>query len=277
MTRLTYLSIETTAQAVNIPSSQLEQPIPLDAQGDMQVDLLGFPFGDAQKQNLKMWRNSWQESNATAIFELADPSLDIANFNCQFPNPHSNAFIDLDGDCLAGKGDSRQGVTGEWQLKYGFPSLDLFLVCQDSQDSSRLTYQIWINSKSAGFKLSQTGSLPPGAGQISFADMGMLSFHTDVCDVVGADDLPAVLWPASDRDGTIDMVFPTCTSQGCAINIAYNQQMPLCTATSGFSLSNTPETRRCRDAENLCVADPDFSFNLSQELTNSVCDALHFL
>ena len=49
---------------------------------------------------------------------------------------------------------------------------DLFFVCQDPHDSNRYTYQIWVNAKSSGFRLAQTGNLPLGIGQISFADMG---------------------------------------------------------------------------------------------------------
>lgn len=66
----------------------------------------------------------------------------------------------------------------------------------------------------------------------------------------------------TDRDGTLDMVFPTCasvsTSSGigkdCSINIAYNKQIPLCQATS------LPGTR-CRDPQALCSADPNFEFS----------------
>lgn len=140
------------------------------------------------------------------------------------PNPHSNAFIDLDGDCLA----------------------DVFLVCESSNSPNTLTYQIWTNAKSSGFQLAQTGSLPAGAGQISFADM--------------------------DRDGTLDMVFPSCTSsEGCYINIAYNQQMPLCTTKGGLTASSAPADKRCRDVGELCVADTEFHFDLSSSVTNSVC------
>jgi integrin alpha FG-GAP repeat containing protein 1 len=60
----------TAADPIALPSSQLQQPIPLDAQGDMRTDLLGFPFGDDKHQNLKVWQNSWQESNKTEIFRL---------------------------------------------------------------------------------------------------------------------------------------------------------------------------------------------------------------
>ncbi|KAK9897721.1 hypothetical protein P389DRAFT_169746 [Cystobasidium minutum MCA 4210] len=210
------------SQPMSVPSSALQQPIPLDASGDMKISLLGFPFGDDKKENLKLWRNDWQESNQTQLFSLAEPPLDSATFNCKIPSPHSNAFIDLDGDCLA----------------------DLFLVCQDSASSTGLAYQIWINSKESGFRLAQTGSLPAGTGQISFADM--------------------------DRDGTIDMVFATCTSrEGCHINIAYNQQMPLCTTTGGLTSSSAPKARRCRDVGELCVADTDFRFDLSRDASNS--------
>lgn len=152
----------------------------------------------------------------------ADPPLDLADFDCIFPNPHSNAFIDLNGDCLA----------------------DLFFVCQDAHDSSRLSYQIWTNAKSSGFRLAQKGALPSGTGQISFADM--------------------------DRDGTMDMVFPTCTSGGCFINIAYNQQMPLCTTSAGLTSTIGPQGYRCRETGNLCVADPQFSFDMADSEDNSV-------
>lgn len=231
------------AEPVSAPSSAPQQPIPFDASGDMKLSLLGFPVGDDKGENLKVWRNNWQESNQTQLFTLyakcaphaprsfsdkthvrrADPPLDSATFDCKIPNPHSNAFIDLDGDCLA----------------------DLFLVCQDESSTSGLSYQIWINSKASGFQLAQTGSLPAGTGQISFADM--------------------------DRDGTMDMVFPTCTSgEGCHINIAYNQQMPLCTTTGGLTSSSAPKARRCRDVGDLCVADTDFRFDLSKDSSNAV-------
>ena len=73
----------------------------------------------------------------------------------------------------------------------------------------------------------------------------------------------------SDRDGTIDMVFTTCesvsTSTGlgnnCAINIAYNRQIPLCTAAGMTGLKNGQ--RVCRPPDQLCSADPDFQFDLT--------------
>ena len=113
---------------------------------------------------------------------------------------------------------------------------DLFLICVDPQDSSRRTYQIWRNDKAAGFTLAREGRLPAGVGQVAFADM--------------------------DRDGTLDMVFPTCVGSRCALNIAYNLQMPLC--SRGDKLGT-----RCRDAGALCVADPEFRFDLDPSPSNA--------
>ncbi|GAA6029384.1 hypothetical protein JCM8097_003650 [Rhodosporidiobolus ruineniae] len=117
---------------------------------------------------------------------------------------------------------------------------DLFLTCQKSGGSDdELSYQIWLNSKDgSGFKLAREGDLPKGTKSVSFADM--------------------------DRDGTIDMVLTSCSSTNshdCSISIAYNDQIPLCDST----LAPGQEQGKCRDPEALCVADPDFTFNLSTD------------
>lgn len=81
----------------------------------------------------------------------------------------------------------------------------------------------------------------------------------------------------TDRDGTIDMIFPTCESfststgigHGCSINIAYNKQKPLCASTSpgtgGFGSG-----KDCRSPDALCVADPDFKFNFQSSPEDEV-------
>jgi hypothetical protein len=82
-----------------------------------------------------------------------------------------------------------------------------------------------------------------------------------------------------DRDGTIDMIFSSCSSVSaysgigtdCYINIVYNQQLPLCTSRVGSALGN--ENRTCREPDNLCSADPGFKFDLSNNANNKV-DAL---
>lgn len=40
-------------------------------------------------------------------------------------------------------------------------------------------YQIYLNDQDGGFKLGPTGTLPKGAGMVSFADMGDFKLHYD--------------------------------------------------------------------------------------------------
>ena len=117
---------------------------------------------------------------------------------------------------------------------------------------------MWLNDRATGsFKLKQSGTLPRGAGPITFADMGKSSLSRS-----SSLNPLSLIPPPADRDGTLDLVFPTCDSfststgigRSCSINIAYNKQKPLCASTS-------PE-KDCRSPEALCVADPDFKFNL---------------
>lgn len=122
----------------------------------------------------------------------------------------------------------------------------MFLVCDD--DNGGKSYQIWVNNKSKGFSLAQQGSLPSGVQAISFGDI--------------------------DRDGTIDIIFATCDSVSsstgvgtkCAINIAFNQQLPLCTAATDSGFKNGVQT--CRPPEDLCTADPSFHFNMNSSNDN---------
>jgi len=84
---------------------------------------------------------------------------------CKISDPHSNAVIDFDGDCLAGSKISRSLFAFKLTTR-----TDVFLTCED--DQGRKTYQIWVNGKEKGFILSQEGTLPSGTLAISFADIG---------------------------------------------------------------------------------------------------------
>ncbi|GAA6006356.1 hypothetical protein JCM10207_000615 [Rhodosporidiobolus poonsookiae] len=211
------------SEPYSVDSSTLPQPMPIDATGDMRTDLLGFAPGTGKdKAGMpRLWNNSWESSNRSSVFSLADAPFNLTStpsnsFTCRFPSPHFNSFIDLDGDCLA----------------------DLFLTCQKlGGGEDELEYQIWLNDRDGGgFRLARTGELPQGTKSVSFADM--------------------------DRDGTIDMVLTSCSSShDCSLSIAYNDQMPLCDST----LAPGQEQEKCRDPEALCVADPDFKFNLSTD------------
>lgn len=78
-----------------------------------------------------------------------------------------------------------------------------------------------------------------------------------------------------DRDGTVDMVFPTCdsvsTSSGlgtnCFINIVYNKQKPLCSSSTPAGLAGR---QNCRMPEDLCSSDLSFTFDFSDVPTNDV-------
>lgn len=107
--------------------------------------------------------------------------------------------------------------------------IDLVFVCGAA--GGKQSIQIWINDRQDGFKLSLVADLPTGAGPISFSDI--------------------------DGDGSIDMVFPVCVGTACSIHIVYNVQMGLCSKSQENSV-------HCRNARNLCVADPNFSFDLSK-------------
>lgn len=52
------------------------------------------------------------------------------------------------------------------------PSTDLFLTCEDPRDPTKRSFQVWLNNKNRGFVFAGEWKLPPGAGAITFADMG---------------------------------------------------------------------------------------------------------
>ncbi|CAK5279256.1 unnamed protein product [Mycena citricolor] len=210
-----------TSNPLSVPASSSPQPIPIDVDGDMKIDMLGMTQdSEGSSSLLQVWRNVWNETDPHShLFNVGEPLFH--GEQCKIANPHSNAVIDFDGDCLA----------------------DLFILCEDGHGGK--IYQIWINSKGGGFLLASQGAMPAGVQTVSFADVGEY------------------------RDGTIDMVFTTCSSvststgigNDCAINIAYNSQLPLCTATADSGLNKG--VRTCRPPEDLCVSDPSFKFDLS--------------
>lgn len=73
------------------------------------------------------------------------------------------------------------------------------------------------------------------------------------------------------------MVFATCSSlsrstglgNDCYVNVAYNKQLPLCASTTSPSFRNGQ--RICRAPEELCTADQNFTFDLSDRPGNDVC------
>jgi integrin alpha FG-GAP repeat containing protein 1 len=108
--------------------------------GSLEPQLIAQKFDSTQLQ-------SWvYSSDSDYDFIPRDIPFHPPTSVCEISHPHSNAFLDLDGDCLA----------------------DLFLLCNHNGKKS---FQIWVNQKSEGFRLHSTVDLPQGVGQISFADM----------------------------------------------------------------------------------------------------------
>lgn len=177
------LSAASTPLAVG--DSALTQPLVVDATGDLRPDLLGFSTEDEGKtSSFKLWKNGpggfftlcvarpailRVHGALTIASRRVDPPLNSAQV-CRWANPHSNAFIDLDGDCLAGKLASRLIRSGPAILTWR-STPDIFLQCSNPY-SRESTYQIWTNNQAGGFVLAREGELPKGAGAVSFADVG---------------------------------------------------------------------------------------------------------
>ena len=105
-------------EPIDVPPSTLSQPIPVDTNGEMKLDLLGTSPTHGSS-GLHVWRNRWNASQPQSpLFEMyvivfiahkfLTKSFDrtetaFRGADCKLANPHSNAVIDLDGDCLAGK------------------------------------------------------------------------------------------------------------------------------------------------------------------------------
>jgi len=74
----------------------------------------------------------------------------------------------------------------------------------------------------------------------------------------------------------MDIVFTTCSTVGastglgkdCSINVAFNQQLRLCSSSTD---SETKKGERvCRQPDNLCTADPSFKFDMDERSDNQV-------
>ncbi|KAJ2726077.1 hypothetical protein GGI07_000860 [Coemansia sp. Benny D115] len=199
--------------AGSLPSAAGGQPFVFDYQGTGRIDLLGVALvsKDDDKVSTSVWTHgperqssegdSSQGSDLFTLQEFAPAhSNETTTAMCKPASPHSSAFVDLDGDCLA----------------------DIFVVCEGNEE-----YQIWVNS-AEGFRYSQTGKLPSGAGPVSFADMN--------------------------ADGSMDMVVPIPGKS--EIYVIYNTQRPLC-------VGGRKQEDGCRKFKRVCEADAQFSFSLA--------------
>lgn len=100
----------------------------------------------------------------------SDSPLDPSK-TCKLAGPHSSAFIDLDGDCLAGEPIQRRCTRAASRAAAdpSPPRADIFLHCEDPYTGEN-TYQIWLN-RQGSFELTRDGRFPAGSGMVTFADM----------------------------------------------------------------------------------------------------------
>lgn len=143
-----------------LPASTTVQPIIFDTDSSLRPSLLGYqpPTSASGAATIRSWAN-----NGSGIMVQAPP-LQSPGQACQFANPHSSAYVDIDGDCLP----------------------DLVLHCERPQSSSRFI-QIWINNGRQGYVLARSYDLPEGSGALSFADMdrdGTMDIIFPNCDSV---------------------------------------------------------------------------------------------
>ncbi|KAG0054100.1 hypothetical protein BGZ83_011984 [Gryganskiella cystojenkinii] len=200
------------AEFITLPSSTSQQPMTFDVNGDMRTDLLGYAFAGYQAGTspLSVWKNIHDPKNPGGpIFELVPMNFTgEAGPQCILSNPHSSAFVDLNGDCLA----------------------DIFLTCQDPA-THQLSYVIYTNNKDAGFEFAVAGLLPAGAGQVTFADM----------DGDGAVDM---IVPACDNHGACsiyiyyNLQMPLCNSKD---DKNCRKVTNLCVADPNFTFSRDPD------------------------------------
>ncbi|EFA85052.1 putative integrin alpha FG-GAP repeat-containing protein [Heterostelium album PN500] len=211
-----------------------DQVLALDCNGDLRIDLLGVDSKGART----LWIN--QENDYFTTYQQGSSQI-LQNIS----SPHSNSFVDLNGDCLA----------------------DMFITSGSSKDDT-LTGEIWLNDKSNGYNFdSRTFPLPRGAGQITFAD-----FDGDG----DLDMLYPVCWPPENCSEVNDLYLvynsqkPVCASS-LFPKANCRAQNALCQADPNFSFSNTTGA----DGTTLIIPKEAFGgylfyFNLSVGISNII-------
>jgi len=168
-------------EPIVLPDS-IGQPLVLDANGDFVPDLFGVAASTGKRS---FWLGQLQPGAKAVSYTIVQQALEDGGLP-QLALPHSNAVVDMDGDCAG----------------------DLLVTSQDPNTGTRFL-EIWLyqNGQSGRggpqFAFHRAYQLPNGTGQLSYAD-----FDGDG----NIDVLFPVCWPAG-----------SC-SQDNSIHIIYNQQ-----------------------------------------------------
>ncbi|KYR01791.1 putative integrin alpha FG-GAP repeat-containing protein [Tieghemostelium lacteum] len=179
-----------------------DQVLVLDINGDLHLDMIGV---NSLGQRT-LWVNN-DDSYSSQPMNVPDQNLGPIS------KPHSNSFVDFNGDCLA----------------------DLFITSL-SLDGTHLVGEIWINQQQNGYILTITYDFPPGTGQITFSD-----FDGDG----DLDMLYPVCWPLNNctEVNSIFLVYnqqkPVCQSALFGNVAKCRPQNQLCLVDNYFTYSNT--------------------------------------
>eukprot|EP01111_Echinosteliopsis_oligospora_P014986 TRINITY_DN5785_c0_g1_i1.p1 TRINITY_DN5785_c0_g1~~TRINITY_DN5785_c0_g1_i1.p1 ORF type:complete len:632 (+),score=137.42 TRINITY_DN5785_c0_g1_i1:141-2036(+) len=124
------------------PINSRDQLLALDMDGDLRIDLFGEIYADDDVNHTTPIRAYWKISD-NGDFTVNTNSGPTATYPLAVP--HSNGFVDINGDCLAD-----------------------IVITSMVNDTKQM--EIWINSIQAGMKLDHIIPLPPGTGQLTFSD-----------------------------------------------------------------------------------------------------------
>ncbi|KAI9248624.1 hypothetical protein BY458DRAFT_536598 [Sporodiniella umbellata] len=222
--------------SIKLPPAQGALPIVLDINGDMKTDILGY---SKETNKLSAWINT---GNTTSLFDVssAENLFDKQSYSqCTWATPHSNAFIDLNGDCLAGKGftlsQEASLPVGAGPLSFadmdGDGSIDIvFPVCHKSRCSIHIVYnqQMGLCSRNDEVNYNEfRGTLP-------------ISVHTGDYNMDGYPDL---LVTTNQRVLLLQSVL--CTKEHCADEATQANKRTLSIVTAGIgALENIPKPRQ---------------------------------
>lgn len=126
-----------------LDKSGRHQPFVFDDEHNLLPSLLGYlPDGD-RDNNLRSWKNV-----DGSRMKIGRPSLFPIDSGCTLANPHSSAYVDMDGDCAP----------------------DVVLHCQSPKANNR-KLQVYENRGTEGYVDANVIELPTYSRAVTFADM----------------------------------------------------------------------------------------------------------
>lgn len=188
-------------------------PLLADINGDGMVDILVQSDSENQDQ-IFVWLRTKSRYIPYTLENI--PYVNFDQIDGKIVNPHSSAFVDMNGDCRA---DLVLHV-----MRNNSVFLDIYLT---SYADGTLVYK----------KYKDSISVPKNYGQISFHDLN----GDGTLDVLIPHCKKAQNLPISPSE---DILLYT----ECEINVIYNGQIPFCS-----KLWQNGQPNKCRHASNLCI------------------------